>query len=330
MIQQRWFIVIPPSGAAREVILQALRAFNSIPFIETKQFDCLHYLNAFTGLIKEPEHNLVTDLLNQSLVISCIDFDATHCLTGALSPVTAFSLKLLRKKGIKTIHWFYEDYLRALYWKNIISQYDYFCAIQNGPFPDICSQNSTVYHFLPTAHGGSDFCIIDAERPYDVAFVGIPSAYRISVLEALYKKGFKLAVGGTGWNNYSGPLSGSIVQNTTINHDQFMKLLQKSKIGINLSIENPENRIDVHISPRVYDILAAGCILVSENVPLLFDFLPNCHFHVFSNIEHLSNLMSSLIENHREEYKYSESNRKTIFKEHLYANRIKELIHLVS
>ncbi|NLE02375.1 MAG: glycosyltransferase [Fibrobacter sp.] len=330
MISQRWIVVIPPRGAAREVMLQTIAAISDLSNITIKEFDCLKYENAFNSILKHPEYNLVTDLLDQSLVISCLDFDATHCLIGALSPVTLFTLNLLRKKGIKTIHWFFEDYQRTTYWRDVISGYDYFCAIQQGPFTELCNENSSVFHFLPTAYGGKKLPVLPPEKSFDIAFIGLPSPYRISILERLCKEGFSLRIAGSGWNAYSGLLSDSIIETSWINHDQMMKLLTESKIGLNLSIENPANREDVHISPRVYDVLAAGCVLVTEEVLLLYRSLPLCHFYTFKEMAELVDVCNSVLQNYSDENKHRDQNRQLIMQYHCYSHRIEELIRLVS
>jgi hypothetical protein len=51
-----------------------------------------------------------------------------------------------------------------------------------------------------------------SKRPCDVAFVGIPSAYRISALERLAANGFSLAIAGSGWKSYHGALDPHIVR----------------------------------------------------------------------------------------------------------------------
>jgi hypothetical protein len=326
---QKWFLVIPPAGGARAVALEVSNAFTQRLGPENvKSFDCLQYQKAFFNLLKNPGEAIVMDLLNQSLVISCIDFCATHCLTGALSPVTSFSLVILKKTGIITLHWFYEDFRRADYWKYIIGQYDYFCAIQRGQLVDICNKAGTQYVFLPTAHSRTVEQLLQNDRPLDIGFIGIPSTYRIEILEKLAQAGFKMEIAGSGWNNYQGILRSMIVCNSWTNQDQAQAILNRSKIGINLSVENPENRDDIHISPRVFDILAARCILLSEDVPLLHEQLKGYRYKCFNSPERLCSDINNILKDYSSEFTFSEHNRSLILENDMYVNRVDRLVEL--
>jgi hypothetical protein len=267
------------------------------------------------------------DLTNQSLIVSCFDFETTHLITTALCPVTLFALNLLRKHNISTVHWFYEDYRRAVYWKDVISGYDHFCSIQKGELQNICLTYSTKYHFLSTA---SSFQKNDnlqtLETKYDLAFIGIPSTYRISFLEKLLSEKLRIIIAGSGWQSYSGPLESSIFCKQWTNDTQMKKIFSQSRIGLNLSVENPINRTDVHISPRVYDIIACGNILLTEDVPLIYDTLPECWYYTFTSIEDACSKIRMLIKPIENESQKINKNKQIIFSNHTYANRVEELI----
>lgn len=324
-------LVLPPEGAARNVASKTADAFQKKLGPDLfKCFDSLTYYQAFSKLLREPDENLTIDLLNQSLIITCLDFGANHLITGALSPVTLFTLNLLRKQKITTTHWFYEDFRRALYWKEIISGYDHFCTIQKGNFPEICKKSSTSYHFLPTATAFSHDKIVHSQQDlYDIAFIGIPSSYRVSVLEKLYSSGFSLAIAGSGWNFYRGPLENVILSAGWTNDSQIQTILSQAKIGINLSVENPIGREDVHISPRVFDIMACGATLLTEDVPLIYDSLPECSFHTFTDSDDLCLKAKSILLMTEIEKTTSDKNRTQILNNHTFANRIDELMVMI-
>ena len=331
MTSNRYFFVIPPSGAARTVALHAANALkNQIDSVNLKCFDTGTYQTAFSQLMRHGDETVITDILNQSCVISCLDFGATHCISAALSPVTLFSLNLLKKQGVKTVHWFYEDYQRARYWSEVISGYDYFCAIQKGALPNLCSKAGSHYYFLPTAHAPGNSTMSIRERKSDIAFIGIPSIYRISVLEKLAQSGFRLSIAGSGWDRYQGMLESMIVCRTWTDEETSRVLLSNARLGINLSVEDPSERSDVHISPRVYDILAAGCILLTENVALAHESLKHCTFHIFNDQEELCKLARAILDNYTEEFNQTKKNIQAILSHHTYENRIRELLKLLS
>ena len=330
MKDNRWIFVIPPDGAARTVALNISDAFKTIIPIEyVKIFDTFKYLSAFRTMLKNPDPDTTVDLLNQTLVVSSLDFGTTHILSGALSPLTLFTLNLLRKQGITTIHWFYEDYHKASYWKDVISGYDHFCAIQKGILPSECQKAGSKYHYLPTATS-CVFQMQQSERRFDIAFIGIPSPYRISILEHLACEGFHLLIAGSGWGAYEGILKKNIISGTWVDNDISFSLLNQSKIGLNISIENPSGRSDVHISPRAFDILASGCILLTEKVPLIDDTIPLCKYHTFSSIKDAVIKADKILNNYQNESITSKQNIEIITSQHTYKNRATDILNYLN
>jgi Glycosyl transferases group 1 len=327
----RWIVVIPSDGAARTVALNAFTALSiEAGSDNVKCFDCLNYLNAFKKLLNTTDENIAVDLMNQSLLTVVLDFGATYVVTGALAPVTLFILTILKKQNITTIHWFYEDYRRAGYWKDIINGYTHFCAIQKGVLQKVCLQTNSNYHFLSTALSFEPHTKIHTIRKYDIGFIGIPSTYRILVLEKIVAAGFTCAIAGSGWDLYDGPLNSFIVNRTWTTIDQVETILSESTIGINLSVENPSGRDDVHISPRVYDILACRTVLLTEDVPLIKESLDDCRYFTFSNPDECIGLIRHILDNIIQFQEQLSINFQNVITRHTYRNRIQELIAFVS
>lgn len=330
MSNQRWFVVIPPVGAARTVAHHTVPALQqSVGAHQCKSIDSNTYLSAFAKLLKNPDETMAVDLFNQSLAVSCLDFQATHCLVFALSPVTLFTLQLLRKQDVVTVHWFYEDYRKATYWDSVIAGYDHFFAIQRGPVEKLCQQFGTAFHFLPTASSLKPPTPPYRKRVCDIAFIGIPSSYRVTVLEALRAHGHTIAIAGSGWDRYRGSLEPSIINATWTDEAQSAQILAQAKIGINLSIDAPAAVMDVHISPRVYDILASGCILLTEQVPLLTDSLVGCSYVIFTSIDEAITKARELLADYRVESAEREGNARAVVENHGYGNRVAALLGAV-
>lgn len=328
---RRWIVVIPPDGAARAVAVNAYSALSiEAGSDNVKSFDCLTYLGAFKKLLNTPDENMAVDLMNQSLLVTVLDFGAQCVLTGALSPVTLFILNILKKQNIITIHWFYEDYRRAEYWKDVISGYSHFCAIQKGILQEACLRNSSKYHFLNTALSFEPHPNQETDRKYDISFIGIPSLYRIHILETIVAAGFTCAIAGSGWDTYDGPLNSCIVNRTWTDSKQVETLLSSASIGINLSVEEPFGRDDVHISPRVYDVLACKTTLLTEDVPLIKDVLCDCTFFTFLSTGDCIGKIRHILDNKQLLQESLSKNFDTVISRHTYRNRIKELIDFVS
>jgi hypothetical protein len=327
---ERWFVVLPPHGAARAVGEEIIKAFSRcIGADSVKSFDCKTYLQAFSELLKNPDGTMVVDLLNHAIIVQCLDFKATNILVLALCPVTLFTLNLLKNQQVRTVHWLFEDFRVALYWKEVIAGYDFFFAIQKGSLIDECRRQQTRYAFLPTA--AVSFSANDGPRNFpdlaDVAFIGFPSPYRISFLEFLASRGVRLAIAGAGWKAYRGILDQFIINRVWTNADQTTELLSNAAIGINLSINDPNpDRENTHISPRVFDVLSVGCVLVTEDVPLVHKILRDCKYYVFSGQEQSYSIIKELLLHHGKKNSNAEKNRQIIRTRHMYDNRVREMI----
>jgi hypothetical protein len=326
MNEQRWFIVLSPDGAAHAASVQIARAFAQTLHERCNTFT---YRQAFSRMIAHGDDTLVADLLNQSMAVSCLDFQTTHLLVTALAPITVFTLNLLRKYRISTVHWFYEDFRRAPYWSDVAPGYDHFCAIQRGPIELLCKKLCARYHYLPTAYDAAEPESAPVDRSDDIAFIGIPSRYRIAALEKMASAGFSLSIAGVGWKSYRGILEKHIRNGGWINTTDSFRLLKRAKIGINLSVDEPKEPEHTHISPRVYDICAAGCLLVSEEVPLLAASLPDCSYYTFDAIDRAVETIKRLLDDFGSYTTVRDKNRAAVLANHTYRNRVEQLIGMV-
>ena len=328
----RWFIVLSPEGAARSAGLETVKAFSQlVNSPDVKTFDCKVYLDAFKNMLKSPDETMVVDLLNHALIVQCLEFHATHVLVLALSPVTLFTLNLLRDQKITTAHWFYEDFRQAAYWKDVLAGYRYFFAVQKGPIIDECKKCNVRYVFLPTAASAlpQDKPVAQSEFKKDAAFIGIPSAYRIRVLEFLAVHGVRLAIAGQGWDRYQGPLAPCIINGGWIDGKQSAAILQSAFTGINLSLNDPQlDRSNTNISPRVFDVLMSGGVLVTEEVPLVHEVLPDCSYHCFSNEAEALSIIQAVCAHPEKEQENIAKNRQAIKAGHLYVNRVQRIVEI--
>lgn len=330
---KKWLITLPPYGAARQAAFHVVAEFGKkLHASAVHTFDCKKYLDAFNALLKTPDETIAVDLLNQSLIVQSLQYRTTHLLVMALSPITLFTLNLLKMQHIKTIHWFIEDYRSATYWQQILPGYDIFFAIQKGILPSICSKHHTRYDYLPTAATSVD----TAQQPdnslprYDAAFVGIPSPYRITVLEYLLKHGISLSIAGEGWDCYSGPLSVCIKQATWTNAEQTATLLREASIGLNLSFNEPcdTTGTDTQLSPRVFDILLYSKALLSENSALLQQTLHGCHYYTFSNKQEAVTITEKILRDQKEQ-NYPDlvtATKNIVQQKHLWEHRVDHII----
>ena len=324
-------VVIPPEGAARQVGERAWETLcGLLPPNDRKLFDTKTYLDAFDRLLKEPSDNMVVDLANQALVVQAMDFGATHMLVIALSPVTRFTVDLLKRRGLRMLHWFIEDYRLAKYWRDVLPAYTDFLAIQRGPVERACAEAGVRYAYMPTAPVLRPREAVKGwrERTEGIAFIGFPSKYRIEVLEALAREGLPLKIAGLGWEKYRGPLEAYLTGKGWFGPEEAFKLLENSRIGLHLPSDDPAaDRDDSHVSPRVFDILAAGCLLLCEEAPLIRETLKGCGIKEFRGpAEAAKAAKAALVEGVAEGL--LAANRDVALLEHSFPRRMAEILAL--
>lgn len=327
----KWLVVLPPEGAARQVGEKAWEALGALlPETHRKLFDTKTYLDGFDRLLKNPGDDMVVDLANQALVVQCLDFQATHILIVALSPVTRFTVDLLRRQRVVTLHWFIEDFREARYWKDVLPAYDRFLAIQRGPIEQACADAGVRYTYMATAAILPPRAAVKGwrERSEGIAFIGFPSKYRVEVLEALAREGLPLKVAGLGWEKYRGPLEAHMTGRGWFGPEEAFKLLENSRIGLHLPSEDPApDRGNCHVSPRVFDILAAGCLLLSEEAPMIRETLRGCAIKEFRGpAEAVRTARAALSEGIADET--LAANRAVVLREHSFARRMAEILAL--
>ena len=335
---KKWMLLLSLEGGARQVSVSIAASFNSkLPPGTFHIFDCQKYLSTFLMLLKKRDETIAVDLLNQSLVVQCLQYSITHLFVPALCPITLFTLNLLKNLNITRIHWFFEDYKRANYWKDIIPGYSWFFAIQNDPIQHLCEINRCQFKYLPTATSDTVLSFSLQNNIYkkhtDVSFIGIPSEYRISFLEFLVQNGISLSIAGKGWDKYSGLLSKCIVENSWVDSIKMMEIVNYSRIALNLSVKHPNEEISsAQLSPRIFDILTSNTILLTEDVPLLYETLKNCYFHTFKSNENALTEIVSILRNYSVEMLFEKftENKKIISADHTWNNRVDKIISLTA
>ncbi len=271
-IPGRWLLVLPPEGAARQVGQHLWAAMEALLPAERRQcFDTAAHLRTLDQMLRLAGDELAVDFMGQSLAVQALDFGATHVVIMALAPVTYFTVNLLKRQGVKTVHWFIEDYRRARYWEKVLPAYTHWFAIQRGPMEAACASAGVRCAYLPTAAEVAAGPPLRpwAQRRYDLAFVGMPSPYRLQVLEALRAAGLSLALAGPGWDRAPAPLRAGVLHSEWVDTPVTLELLRDARLGLHAPYDDPgADRADAHVSPRLYEVLACGGALLCEDSPL--------------------------------------------------------------
>ncbi|MBN1983780.1 MAG: hypothetical protein JW795_19755 [Chitinivibrionales bacterium] len=330
----KWLTTIALSGGARQASESIWRAFGRvIGEASVVRFDSYKYCAYWRNELKKPDDEIIVELINQSLITLCVQYGVTHILVNALSPVSAFGLAILKKLGLRRIHWFFEDFRRAPYWQSLHVNFDLFLGIQKSPIEETCRKSGVPFAYFPTAADiemCDESCLTDeTQKRYDLCFIGIPSPYRIMILETVVTAGFSCAIAGAEWQWYQGPLKSSIISDVWIDQNQAKQLYNQSRIVLNLSVESPAKEAHVHqLSPRLFDILATGALCITEELPLLAETLNDCYYRTFTQTEQIIALCEQVCRHGSVPFtpQQRETTMKNIRRNHTWDERVKTLV----
>lgn len=323
MNTRKWGLFVPPSGAAREVMISVARTMELMGE-QIVIIDCAAYQQGIEAMMTPESKDMALDIWNQNWVCKALEEQWTHILVGALSPVMTRTLKLWKMINIKLVHWFYEDFRKVDYWKNQAPFYDLYCCVQKEPLSSEIAQS---YRFLPTAVETIHYVpLLPAEKKrFTISFVGIPTPYRISVIKALTDAGIPVALAGPNWK-HEPTLAEFVVLDGWANDATARELYNLSLMGLNISQEDPAQEREFHqVSPRLYDMAANGTIPVTERLPLGDHILSHLTAEQFDTVDELISIIKR-IQSTPFQRDVLERNREIIAGGHTYQKRIEQII----
>ena len=326
-----WMIVVPPEGAAREVAVDFSKHFQSLHVGQTIYFDCKNILQVYDEILTPESRGMSLELFNQTLVCQVLEKKIDFVLVCATSPITKFALSILNDLPVKLIHWFYEDYRRVPYWKDTYSFYDYFLCVQEGEIKEIINKSPAQYQFFPTAAASVNIPP-SLEKKWDLCFIGIPSSYRVGVLEYIKQNSnTNLYIAGAHWDKYQGGILRECIHTQDwVTPEVMCETFQQSHLVLNLSFHDPaEDRENCQISPRVFDVFNSGSWLITESLPLMTLQCDQYSYSEFKALEELPQLIQSLLDKKESLTQEVNQNKFRAQVEHTYKHRAQRMLDLV-
>jgi len=295
-----WLLVLPVIGVARIQGMAIVKAFQQELAERAHVFDSKEVLSQVQSCLRSEGEPLTMDWLNQQLVVRALEIQATHILCLSSAPLDPHYLRLLRNQGILAIHWLYEDHHLADSWMQVLPSYDLFCSNQAGAVERECDQQHVSFQFLPLAAqlpimgGGA----LWHARSLDIAYVGSPSPYRISVLETLAASGLTLGIHGEGWDDYHGFLVRDLYKADPTSTQPELELYRQARMAVHLSFGYPgQVDEDRPLSPLIWDSIALGAYPMLERSPTNELSLEGIHYHEHTGAIELLALALSLRQN---------------------------------
>jgi spore maturation protein CgeB len=278
------------------------------------------------------------EMLSQVILESLSEKPVDILICMAQAPISGRVLAELRKRGVITVLWFVEDYLRFTYWKSMAQFYDFVFTIQKGDcIPAIRSAGAGEAHYLPVAcdpgiHLPVEINSQDRQRwGSPVSFVGAGYHNRQQMFASLADFPFK--IWGTEWPQCR-PFDRLLQEaGRRLSPDEYIKIFNATDININLHSSTERDGVDPSgdfINPRTFELASAGAFqLVDERLLLNDFFVPGEDMATFHNTEDLKSKIAYYLEHPEERSRMAQNARKKALAHHTYQHRMEELLSVV-
>ncbi len=262
--------------------------------------------------------------------------DILICMAQA--PISPKVLMEFRKRGVITVLWFVEDYLRFTYWKETAQFFDYVFTIQKGVcIEEIRKAGAGRVHYLPTAcnplvHAPVELTDAEKERwGSPLSFVGAGYYNRQQTFASLSH--YPLKIWGTEWPT-ARPFD-KLVQESgrRLKPEEYNKIFNATDVNINLHSSTERDGVDPtgdFVNPRTFELASAGAFqLVDERSLLAECFIPGEEIVTFSSVEDLRQKIEYYRERPSERMAIAEKARTRALRDHTYEKRVEQMLEYI-
>jgi spore maturation protein CgeB len=262
--------------------------------------------------------------------------DILICMAQA--PITPRALTELRRRGVITVLWFLEDYLRFTYWREMAKYYDFVFTIQKGECIEAIRKAGAAHvHYLPAAcdpavHAPCSLTEDEKKRwGSPISFVGAGYYNRQESFARLSRYPFK--IWGSEW-----PLCkpfDKLVQEDSrrLSPDEYVKIFSATDININLHSSSERADVDPtgdFVNPRTFELAACGAFqLVDERSLLNEAFVPGEELVTFRSTSDLKDKIDYYIERPEERRRIALQGRERALRDHSYQKRLQQMLTII-
>jgi spore maturation protein CgeB len=260
-------------------------------------------------------------------------------LAMAQAPLAPAVLAEIGRRGVIRALWFVEDHRVFEYWREVIPEYDYFCAIQAEPFLGEAARlcpGQVLY--LPCAADPAvhrPLTLSEEERQVlgsPVAFVGAGYRNRRLAFRPLLDLG--LRIWGSEWRG-AGPLEAVVErEGARIPTEDTVRIFNATDVNLNLHSSPYVDGVDPRgdfVNPRTFEIAAAGAFQVVDQralLPALFQ--PGTEVATFTDAAELRGLVQHYLGRPAERAALAAAGRARVLGEHTYHHRMQTLLEAIS
>ena len=282
--------------------------------------------------------NVYLETVSQMLLEAVNEKGIDVLICMAQAPVSGRVLTELRNRGVTTVLWFMEDYLRFSYWKELARYYDFVFTIQRGRCMELIkSAGAGEVHYLPMA------CDPGVHRPVSlssderakwgspISFVGAGYHNRQQVFASFADMPFK--IWGTEWPECK-PFDRLVQEGgRRLTPVEYNKIFNATAININLHSSSERDGVDPtgdFINPRTFELAAAGAFqLVDERSLLTECFEPGREVVTFRNPRELKEKIAYYMDRPTERQAIADRARARVLEEHTYDQRIRQMLSVI-
>jgi len=262
--------------------------------------------------------------------------DILICMAQA--PISGRVLTELRSRGVITVLWFVEDYLRFTYWREMAKYYDFVFTIQKGEcIEKMKAAGAGEVHYVPTAcdpHFHAPLQLSEQDKKTwgsPISFVGAGYHNRVQMFATLADQPFR--IWGSEWPN--GKPFDRLVQEESrrIKPEEYVKIFNATDVNLNLHSSSERDGVDPSgdfVNPRTFELASCGAFQLCDNRQLLPElFEVGKEIITFSNLEEMKEKMEYYREHPEERRAVCERARARVLKDHSYERRIEQMLSIV-
>jgi spore maturation protein CgeB len=274
----------------------------------------------FWDTVNDAEHNYqkVVNSFKPDLIFCCLTGDL------GIAPLEAIALeaimKITQKGNIKTFNWFCDDTWRYDNWSKELCKHFTVCSTSEPEYLDIYKQNGYDNILLGGWHTNHTFYPSEQnEKKYDVSFIGhLYSNERMSYIRSLQENNIDVKI-------FSG-----------LTHEEMLKVLCQSKIGINFSTNSNSERFGLprttQMKLRPFEIAAANDTLVvseyHDGTSTFFDI--NKEIICFENRDEMNKKIKFLLNKEKIRSNIAKNGNKRFIKDHTSHIRMSNIIEEIN